>query len=69
MSVVLREEHRLKVFENRLMSRICGPKFAEVMEEWRKLHAEKRCKLYCAPYIVRMIRSWRVKWARHASFT
>jgi hypothetical protein len=49
MSVVLREEYRLKVFENRVLSRICGPKCEEVMEEWRT-----RFKLYSAPRITRI---------------
>ena len=53
----LREERRLKVFENRVMRRIFGPKRDEVTGEWRKLHNEELKDLYCLPKIIREIRS------------
>jgi hypothetical protein len=45
-SLTLREEHRLRVFENRVLSRIFGPKRDEVTGEWRKLHNEELHNLY-----------------------
>jgi hypothetical protein len=44
-SLTLREEHRLRVFENRVLRRIFGPKTDEVTEEWRKLHSQELRKL------------------------
>jgi hypothetical protein len=55
--VKLREEHRLKVFENRVPKRIFGPKRDEVTGRWRKLHNEKLRNLYSSPSIIRMIKS------------
>jgi hypothetical protein len=48
-----REEHRLGVFENKVMRRIFGPKRDEVTREWRKLHSEELHNLYSSPYIIR----------------
>jgi hypothetical protein len=48
--LTLREEHRLSVFENRVLRRIVGPKRDEVTGEWRKLHKEERHNLYSAKY-------------------
>jgi hypothetical protein len=53
--LTLREEHRLRVFENRVLRRICGPKRDEVTGVWRKLYNEKLHKLYSSPSIMRMI--------------
>jgi hypothetical protein len=61
----LREEHRLRVFENRVLRRISGPKREEVMEDWRKLHNEELHNLYSLPNIIRMIKSRRMRWAGH----
>jgi hypothetical protein len=54
-SLTLREEHRLRVFENRVLRRIFGPKRDEVMGEWRKLHNEELRDLYSSPSIIRII--------------
>jgi hypothetical protein len=55
-SLTLREEHRLRVFENRVLRKIFGPKRDEVTGEWRKLHNEERHDLYSSPNIVRIIK-------------
>jgi hypothetical protein len=61
----LRERHRLRVFENRVLGRIFGPKRDEVTEEWRKLHKREHHNLYLFPNIIRHIKSRRMWWARH----
>jgi hypothetical protein len=53
------------LFENRVLRRIFGPKRDEVSGEWRKLHNEELNDLYCSPNIVRVIKSRRMRWARH----
>jgi hypothetical protein len=62
-SLTLREEHRLRVFENRVLRRIFGPKRDEVTGGWRKLHND----LYSSPNIIRMIKSRRMRWAGHVA--
>jgi len=54
-SLTLREERRLRVFVNRVLRRIFGPKRDEVTREWRKLHKEELNDLYSSPNIVRVI--------------
>jgi len=56
-SLTLREERRLRVFENRVLRRIFGPKRDEVIMEWMKLHNEKFNDLYISPNIVRVTKS------------
>jgi hypothetical protein len=65
-SVILREEHRLRVFEKRVLRRIFGPKRDEVMGEWRKLHSGELHNLYLSPGI-RQIKSRRMRWAGHGA--
>jgi prepilin signal peptidase PulO-like enzyme (type II secretory pathway) len=60
----MREERRLKVFENRMLRRIFGPKRDRVTGEWRKLHNEELHDLYSPPNIVRVIKS-RMRWVGH----
>jgi hypothetical protein len=57
----MREEHRLRVFENRVLRRIFGPKRDED-GSWRKLHNDELHNLYSSPNIVRVIKSRRVRW-------
>ena len=56
LSLTLREEHRLRVFENRVLRRIFGPRRDGVTGEWRKLHNEELNDLYSSPNIVRVIK-------------
>jgi hypothetical protein len=56
-SLILREERRLSVFENRVLRRIFGPKRDEVTGKWRRLHNEELSDLYSSPDVVRMIKS------------
>jgi hypothetical protein len=56
-----------RVFENRVLSRIFGPKRGEVTGEWRKLHNEELNDLYCSPTIVRVIKSRRMRWVGHVA--
>jgi hypothetical protein len=57
LSLTLREEHRLRVFENRVLRKGYGPKRDEVTGGWRKLHNEELHNLYSSPSIIRMIKS------------
>jgi hypothetical protein len=62
-SLTIREEHRLRVFENRVLRRIFGPKRDGVMGGWRKLHNEELHNLYSSSSIIRIIKLRRMKWA------
>ena len=64
---ILREERGRRVFENRVLRRICGPKRDEVTGNWRKLRNEELNDLYCSPNIVRVINSRRMRWAGHVA--
>jgi hypothetical protein len=66
-SLTLREEHRLRVFENMVLRRIFGPKRDEVTGEWRRLHNEELNDLYSSPNIIRVIKSRRMMWAGHVA--
>jgi hypothetical protein len=68
-SLTLREEHRLGVFENRVLRRIFGPKGDEVTGEWRKLQNGELHNLYSSPDIIRRIKSRRMRWAGHVART
>ena len=57
----------LRVFENRVLRRIFGPKRDGVTGEWRKLHNEELTSLYSSPNIVRVIKSRRMSWAEHVA--
>jgi hypothetical protein len=57
---MLREEHRLRVFKNRVLRRIFGPKRDEVTGEWRKLHSEELHNLYSSPDIIRQVKKNKV---------
>jgi hypothetical protein len=62
-SLTLREKHRLRVFENRVLRRIFGPKRGEVTGGWRKLHNEELHNFPSSPSLIRMIKSRRIRWA------
>jgi len=66
-SLTLKEEHRQRVLENRLLMRIFVPKRDEVTKEWRNLHIEELNDLYSSPSIVRVIKLRRMKWAEHVA--
>jgi hypothetical protein len=66
-SLTSREERSLRVFENRVLRRIFGPKRDEVTMEWRKLHNEELHDLYSPPTIVQVIKSRRMRWAGHVA--
>ena len=63
----LKEERRLRVFQNGVLRRIFGPKRDEVTGEWRKLHNEELKGLYSSPNIVRVIKPRRMSWAGHVA--
>jgi hypothetical protein len=65
-SLTLEEEHRLRVFENRVLRRIFGPK-REEGGSWRKLHNDELHSLYSSSNIVRVIKSGRMRWAGHVA--
>jgi hypothetical protein len=62
LSLTLRKEHRLRVFENRVLRRIFGPKRDEVTGGWRNLHNEELHGLYSSPSIIRVIKARRMRW-------
>jgi hypothetical protein len=66
-SLTVREDHKLKVFENRVLRRIFGPKRDGVMGGRRKLHNEELHNLYFSPSIIRIIKSRRMSWAGHVA--
>jgi len=66
-SLTLREERRLRVFQNRKLRRVFGPKRDEVKGEWRKLYNDELKELYSTPNILRVVKSRRMKWAGHVA--
>jgi hypothetical protein len=66
-SLTLREEHRLRVFENRVLRGISGPKRDEVTREWRKLHNGELHNLHSSPDIIRQVKSRIMRWAGHVA--
>jgi hypothetical protein len=66
-SLTLREEHTHTVFENRVLMRIFGPKGNEVIGGWRKLRNEELHNLYGSSSIIRMMKSRRMRLARHVA--
>jgi hypothetical protein len=67
MVLAAREEHKLWMFENRVVRRIFRPKRDGVMEGWRKVHNKELHNLYSLPRIIRIIKSRRMKWAGHVA--
>jgi hypothetical protein len=67
LDLTLREEHRLGVFENRVLRRIFGSKRDEVTGEWRKMHNEELHDLYSSPSIIRIIKARRMRWGRRGT--
>jgi hypothetical protein len=67
LSLTIREEHKLRVFKNRVLRKIFGPKRDGVTGGWRKLHNEELHNLYSSPSIIRIIKSRRMTWAGHVA--
>ena len=67
VAVTLREERKLRVFENKVLRRIFGPRRNKVTGEWRTLHNKELNDLYSLPNIVQVIKSRRKKWAGHVA--
>jgi len=65
----MREERKLRVFENMVLRRIFGPRRDKVMGEWRRLHNKGLNDLYSSPNIVRVIKWRRMRWAGHVART
>jgi hypothetical protein len=67
LGFTLKEEHRPRVFENRVLRGIFGSKRYEVTGEWRRLYNEELHDLYFSPNIIRVIKSKRMRWAGHVA--
>ena len=65
--LTLREERKLRVFENMVLRRIFGPRRDEATGEWRRMHNEEQSDFYSSPNIVRVIKSRRMRWAGHVA--
>ena len=63
----MREEHRLRVFKNKVLRKIYGAKKDEITGEWRKLHNAELYALYSSPNIIRSLKSRRLRWAGHVA--
>jgi hypothetical protein len=66
-SLTLREDHRLRMCEKRVLRKILGPEREEVTREWRRLHNEELYDLYSSLNIIRVIKSRRLRWAWHVA--
>ena len=66
-SLTLREERKLRMFENMLLRRIFGPRRDEVTGAWRRMHNEELNDFYSSPNIVRVVKSRRMSWAGHVA--
>jgi hypothetical protein len=66
-SLTLREERKLRMFENMVLRRIFGPRRDEITGEWRRLYKEELNDLYSSPNTVRVIKSRRMRWAGHVA--
>jgi hypothetical protein len=66
-SLTVREEHKLRVFENRVLKRIFGRKRDGVTGGWRKLHNKKLHNLFSSPSVIRIINSRRMRWEGHVA--
>ena len=66
-SLTLREERRLRVFENRVLRGIIGAERDEVTGEWKKLNKGEINDLYCSPNIIRVIKSTIMRWVGHVA--
>ena len=64
-SFTLREEHRLRMYANKVLRKFFGAKRDEITGEWRKLHNAELHALYCSPNIIRSLKSRRLRWAEH----
>jgi hypothetical protein len=67
LSSDIKGEYRLRVFEDRVLKGIFGPKMDEVIGGCRKLHNEELHNLYYSPSIIRIIKSRRIRWAGHVA--
>jgi hypothetical protein len=67
LPLTLREEHRLKISENRMLRKICDPRRKGMVGGWIKLHIEELNNLYSSAIIIRMIKSRRMRWAGHVA--
>jgi hypothetical protein len=65
--IYVREEHKLRVFENRVLRRMFGPKRDRLAGAWRKLHNEELHSLYSSPSIIIIIKLRRMRWAEHVA--
>jgi hypothetical protein len=67
LSLILREDHRVRAFQDKVLRRIFGPKRDEVAGDWKKLHNEELHNLYTSSSIITMINSRRMRWAGHVA--
>jgi hypothetical protein len=65
-SLILRDKHKLRVFENRVQRRMFGPKREEVVGGWRRLHNKELHNLYASPNIIRVSKSRMIRWVGHS---